>query len=231
MKSLLIPVFLLLSTALSRSNVQAEDLLSKSGKLIFEETFEQAELASNWRVAIGDFHVEGGRFVGNEKPEDKHGAVARAQTKIQDGIVEFAFRMGEVKMFNFVFDERSFKGSHAGHICRVVVNRSMLRLQDDKEGGMRNDIFAMKDDLRKKAERDKLLEGRSIDFKMPIDPEQWHTLRVAIVGDRMQVGLNGKFVGELQSPGIDHEAKTDIGFTVLGQGALFDNFRIWDLSH
>ncbi len=208
----------------------SETPLVTKGKLLLSDDFEIAAVAPHWRIAIGDFQIDSGKFVGNELPQDKHGAVARAKTEFKNGIVEFSFRMGTSKTLNFVIDERNFKGSHAGHLCRVVITKSILRLADDKEGAMRNDIFAMKDDSTKADERKKLLENRSAVFKINLDPMEWHTMRVEILEETMQVSLDGKVVGHLKSPGIAHERKTDVGFTVLGQGVQFDNFQIWEAT-
>ncbi len=168
--------------------------------MIFEDTFEREELGKGWRVAVGDFQLANGKLIGNERPEDKHGAVARAQSNFKNGVVEFSFRMGSVKTLNFVIDQRGFKGSHAGHLCRVVITPKRLRLADDKEGIMRNDIFAMKDDPSKAKVRESLLAGRSVYHPVSFDPMEWYTLSVVLLDQAMYVSLDDKYVGSLQSP-------------------------------
>jgi hypothetical protein len=208
----------------------SETPLVTKGKLLLRDDFELAAVAPHWRIAVGDFQIDRGKLVGNELPKDKHGAVARAKTAFKNGVVEFSFRMGTSKTLNFVIDERNFKGSHAGHVCRVVITKSILRLADDREGAMRNDIFAMKEDPSKADERKSLLENRSATFKIDLDPMAWHSMRVELLEETMQVSVDDKWVGQLKSPGIAHERKTDIGFTVLGQGVQFDNFQIWEAA-
>jgi hypothetical protein len=92
---------------------------------------------------------------------------------------------------------------------------------------MGNDIFALKDDPSKAKEKAELMAGRTASFKTTLDPEAWNGLRVEFMNETMSVHLNGKDVGQLTSPGIAHDTKTHIGWTVLGQGVHFDNFRIW----
>lgn len=208
----------------------ADSPLITKGKLLLSDDFEDASVATHWRIAVGDFQTNNGKLVGNELPKDKHGAVARAKTEFKNGIVEFAFRMGTAKTLHFVIDERNFKGSHGGHLCRASLTKSTLRLADDKEGAMRNDIFSMKDDPSKAEERKRLLENRSATFKINIDPMEWHTMRVELLDETMQVSLDEKAIGQLKSPGIAHQRKTDIGFTVLGQDVQFDHFKIWEAA-
>ena len=56
---------------------------------------------------------------------------------------------------NAVCDDRAYTNSHAGHICRATITPKVIRLGDDREGGMRNDIQAMRKDPKRKAEGDK----------------------------------------------------------------------------
>ena len=119
--------------------------------------------------------------------------------------------------------------SHAGHVCRVAVTPKQIRLGDDKEGIMRNDIFKMRrsDDPAEKAKAGKLLKGRTAICKVPVETKRWHSMRIEIVGDEMRVSLNGEAIGFLKSPGIAHPTKGSMHFTVNGDSMLFDNVRIW----
>jgi hypothetical protein len=103
-----------------------------------------------------------------------------------------------------------------------------FRLGDDKEGVMRNDIFAMRRDPQRKKEADALLVGRSISIPFKLKANQWYRMRVSVVGEEMQLSLNGQPVGRLKSPGIGHKTKTDFGFTVKGTRIEFDSVRAWN---
>lgn len=129
--------------------------------------------------------------------------------------------------FNVVFDDKGHRGSHAGHICRVAVAGKQIRLGDDKEGIMRNDIFAMRRDPALKAKADALLEGRSSTAKVEVAQERWYQLDIEIVADEMRVSLDGEAIGHLKSPGLAHPTKESVHFTVNGTGAHFDDVRIW----
>lgn len=199
--------------------------LAQRGELIFSDDFERTELGG-WKSLIPTFTVRDGVLKG-EQTRDDHGAVGRVYLPMKDVVVAFKFKLDGSTGFNAVFDDQKHKGSHAGHICRVAFAPKQIRLGDDKEGVMRNDIFEMRKDPARKAEAEKLLAGRGTATNFVLDPKPWHSVTIEILGDRMRVTLDGKPVGELKSPGIAHETKSSFHFTVNGPGVLFDEVRIW----
>jgi hypothetical protein len=211
-----------LSTA---ADVPAEPIVQK-GALLFSDDFQRDELGSTWKVSIPAFTVADGVMKGTQMRAD-HGAVGVVKAGFKDGIVEFKFRLEGAASVNAVFDDRNYKGSHAGHICRVALAPKQIRLGDDKEGVMRNDIFAMRRDPTRKAEADKLLVGRSVSIRTELKQGRWYRLVIEIAGDAMRVVLDDKPIGVLRSPGINHPRKDTFHFTVTGKDALFDDVRIW----
>ncbi len=210
--------------ALCGSFLAAEPLAQK-GELLFTDDFERSDLG-NWKPLIPTFAVQNGVLKGWQTRDD-HGAVGRVYRPMKDVIVEFKYKLDGSTGFNAVFDEQKFKGSHAGHICRVAFTPKQILLADDKEGAMRNDIDLMRKDPAKKAEVAKLLVGRSFVVKLTPAPEAWHNVMIEILGDQMRLTVDGKELGTLKSPGIAHEAKSSFHFTVNGEGVLFDDVRIW----
>lgn len=215
---------LVLSLACFAGDIPTQPLAQK-GELLFSDEFERTDLGE-WKTVIPTFTVKDGVLKG-EQTRDDHGAVGRVHRPMQDVIVEFKFQLDGSTGFNAVFDDQKFKGSHAGHICRVAFAPTVIRLGDDKEGVMRNDIFEMRKDPARKAEADKLLAGRSSSAPAKFEQKKWYHVVIEIVGDRMRVSLDGKAFGFLQSPGIAHETKSSFHFTVNGPGVLFDDVRIW----
>lgn len=197
------------------------------GELIFSDDFERSELG-DWKPLIPTFTVANGVLKGEQTRAD-HGAVGRVYRPMHNVRVAFKFMLDCSTTFNAVFDDQKHKGSHAGHICRVAFTPKQLRLGDDKEGVMRNDIFAMRKDPAQKAAADKLLEGRGSSSPIKLEQKKWHEVVIEIVGDEMRVTLDGKEAGFLKSPGLAHEAKSSFHFTVNGPGVLFDELRIWKL--
>ena len=199
--------------------------LAEKGELLFSDDFDRSDLGE-WKVVIPAFDVREGVLVGRQERDD-HGAVGRVYRPMKDVVVEFKFRLRGSKSFNTVFDDQKWKQSHAGHICRVAFTPKAIRLGDDREGVMRNDIFAMRRDPARKAEANKLLAGRSSTAQATFEQNRWYRVHIEIVGDRMRVCLDGQPVGVLQSPGIGHDTKSSFHFTVSGPGIEFDEVRIW----
>ena len=200
---------------------------SKSGALLLQDNFDRETIGATWQTRIGSFSIQDGYLVGTEKPEDGHGAVIQAPVSFADAVIEFSFRIVDGRAFNFVVNDKSCKTVHAGHICRVAVSINGFRLGDDKEGVMRNDIFAMRRDPKRKKEADALLVGRSRNIPFKLKGNQWYRMRVSMVGEEMRLSVDGQPVGQLKSPGIGHKTKTDFGFTVKGTRIEFDSVRAW----
>jgi len=208
-------------------NAGVPEPIAEKGELIFSDDFERDQLGEDWQPLIPTFTVADGVMTGTQTRDD-HGAVGRVYRTMQDVVVEFKFKFAGSPTFNVVFDDKNLRQySHAGHVCRVAVTHTHIRLGDDKEGIMRNDIFKMRKDPAKKAEAEKLLKGRTEVVKTPVDPEKWHSLRIEIAGDEMRVSLDEKPIGFLKSPGLAHPTKESLHFTVNGDSMLFDDVRIW----
>ncbi|MDZ4851178.1 MAG: hypothetical protein SGI77_17970 [Pirellulaceae bacterium] len=207
------------------ADVPTKPLASK-GEQLLSDSFDRTELG-DWKSLIPTFTIEDGLLKGLQTRDD-HGAVGRVYRPMKDVIVEFKFRLDGSSGFNAVFDDQTFTGSHAGHICRVAFAPKVVRLGDDKEGVMRNDIFEMRKDDARKQDADKLLVGRSSSTPIAVEQKIWYKVSIEIVGEQMRVCLDDKPVGYLKSPGIAHETKSSFHFTVSGKGVLFDDVQIWN---
>ena len=220
----LIPVFCLAAQPLLAQEPIPGPLAEK-GELLFSDDFERTELG-DWKVIIPGFKVADGVLVATQDRED-HGSVGRVYLPMKDVILSFRFQLAGSPTFNVVFDDKNHKGTHAGHICRVAVAKTQIRLGDDKEGIMRNDIFEMRKDPAKKAAADELLKGRGSTAKASVEQNRWYDMTIEIVGDEMRVSLDGKPIGFLKSPGLAHPTKESVHFTVNGKETRFDDVKIW----
>ena len=135
-------------------------------------------------------------------------------------------------MMDVEFDDRKYTGCHYGHICRAQVRLTGVTIIDERDGGMRNDIYEMKKDPAKKAEVAKLLVGRSATypFATKLEPNQWYTFGVETVGDEMRATIDGKPAGYLKSSGIGHETKSKIELGVAGKDGFFDDIKVWNAA-
>ena len=222
-------IFCIISLAFSTIGFAKEtptSPIAQKGESIFSDDFERADLG-DWIALIPTFEVSDGVLRGKQTRDD-HGAVGRVYRPMKDVIVEFKFKLDGSTGFNAVFDDKMYKGSHAGHICRVAFAPTQIRLGDDKEGVMRNDIFEMRRDPARKAEADKLLVGRGSSSKFVLKQDVWHQVSIEIVSDQMRVTVDDTPVGYLRSSGIAHDTKSSFHFTVTGPGVLFDDVRIWN---
>ncbi len=199
--------------------------LAEKGELLFSDDFERTGLGE-WKVIIPGFKVEGGALVATQDKAD-HGSVGRVYLPMKDVIMSFRFKLDGSPRFNLVFDDKNHKGSHAGHICRVAFAQKQIRLGDDKEGIMRNDIFKMRRDSKRKAAADPLLKGRGSQVKANLEQGRWYAAEIEIAGDEMRVSLDGEPIGWLKSPGLAHPTKESVHFTVNGKRTLFDDVKIW----
>lgn len=223
--------------------VPAEPIAQKK-ELLFSDDFQSAEPAKVWHKVVPTFAVENGVLKGTQtrdktipaqdgKPAvTPHAAVHGLDIPTHDSVVEVKIRFEGATMIDVEFDDRKYTGSHYGHLCRAQVRLTGVTLVDEKEGSMRNDIYEMSKDPSKKAERAKLLAGKSVTYPFPakLEPGKWYTLVVETVGDTMRVTLDGKPAAFLKSPGIGHPTKSKIELGVAGKDGLFDDIKVWNAA-
>ncbi len=131
-------------------------------------------------------------------------------------------------MIDVEFDDRQYKGAHYGHLCRAQVRLNGVTIIDERDGGMRNDIYEMKKDPAKKSEVAQLLQGRSVRFPLTLEQGVWYRLRVETVGDQMRVLIDDKPVAYHKSSGIAHPTKSKIEFGVAGKEGWIDDVTVWN---
>jgi hypothetical protein len=237
---LLAPLLLLAVTAIAADappSVPA-DPIGKKKELLFSDDFERPELGKAWGAVVPTFTLENGTLKGTQtriiapaadgKPAVVgHQAVIGTDVPTKDSIVEFKFKFSGATSVSAEFDDRKFTGSHYGHICYCRVTPKSVTIEDQKEGSMRNDIYAMTDPAQKD-EKKKLMEGHRATFPVTLDAEKWYTLDVETIGDTMRASIDGKPVGFLKSPGIAHPTKSKIEFGCGGHDGFFDDVKIWN---
>ena len=234
--------FLLIAGAASADDPPAipARAIAEKKELLFSDDFEGAEPAKVWHRVVPTFAVENGALKGTQTRDQNvpaadgkpavtaHAAVHGLEIPTKDSIVEVRIRFGGATMIDVEFDDRKYTGCHYGHICRAQVRLDRVTLIDEKDGGMRNDIYEMKKDPARKAEVAKLLVGRSATYPVKLEKDQWYTLLVETVGDEMRASLDGKPAGYLKSSGIAHATKSKIELGVAGKDGYFDDLKVWN---
>ena len=217
--------------------------LAQKKELLFSDDFQGATPATPakvWHKVVPTFVVENGALKGTQtrnktipaadgKPEIKaHAAVHGLAIPTKDSVVECRIKFDGATMIDVEFDDRQYTNSHYGHLCRAVVRLNGVTIMDERDGGMRNDIRAMREDPTKKAEVAKLLKGRQVTYPAKLEAGQWYALVVETVGDEMRVTLDGKPAAYLKSSGIAHATKSKIELGVAGKDGWFDDIKVWN---
>jgi hypothetical protein len=224
--------------AADRPPVPANPIAEKK-ELLFSDDFESAP-AKVWHQVVPTFVVENGMLKGSQTRDKNvpaadgkpavaaHAAVHGLEIPTRDSVVEARIRFEGASMIDVEFDDRAYAGAHYGHICRAQVRLNGLTLIDERDGGMRNDIYEMKKDPARKAEVAKLVNGRSVTYPAKLETGRWYTLVVETVGDEMRVTIDGKPAGYLKSSGIAHMTKSKLELGVGGKDGFFDDIKVWN---
>jgi len=214
--------------------------IDEKKELLFSDDFEKAEIAKEWHKVVPTFTFENGTLKGTQTRDQNipaadgkpavtpHAAVHGLEIPTKDSVVEVRIKFEGATMIDVEFDDRKYTGCHYGHICRAQVRLNGVTIVDEKDGGMRNDIYEMKKDPAKKAEVAKLLVGRSATYPVKLEPSTWYTFTVETVGDEMRASIDGKPVGYLKSSGIAHPTKSKIELGVAGKDGFFDDIKVWN---
>lgn len=210
---------------------------SPEWQVVFKDDFDgRKELGEGFErkdSSIAGWSVDDGVMSARQnRPE--HGTVMRRSLAYSDMRCEFDFRFIEKQTWgtlNIVFDDSQEKSVHSGHITRVSISRNRIYLSDDKLGSMNLEVRKLRklqdlSDTQKK-ELARRLEGTAIEKKMDISDDGWHHVVITVSGPTLRVMFDGKEVGVLESPGIDHPTRNKYGFTVSGKtGVQFDNWVV-----
>jgi hypothetical protein len=235
MNSFVCPLVALLTCPLLMASEDIDASLGSRGELVFSDDFDRDSLAPKLKSGIPGFDMHEGTLRGTQARAD-HGSSVGAVLPLPSGdvVLEMKFRFEGAKSININFDDKEFKGVHAGHISRVVIRPNAITLMDDREGVMRNDIHALlkSSDPKEKAEGQRLSANAS--KKIPVELEQgtWYTIKIEIVADRMRVSIDGTPIGVLQSPGLAHPTKPDLRIGAWGQNQFvyFEDLRVWSVQ-
>jgi hypothetical protein len=217
-----------------------EKSLAVKKELLFSDDFESSEPAKPWHMVVPTFTFEKGMLKGTQTRDKNipaadgkpavtaHAAVHGLEIPTKDSVVEVKIKFDGATMMDVEFDDRKCTGVHYGRLCRAQVRLTGVTIIDERDGGMKNDIYEMKKDPAKKAEVAKLLIGRSATYPAKLEQGKWYTLVVETVGDEMRVTIDGKPAGYLKSSGIAHATKSKIELGVAGKDGYFDDIKVWN---
>jgi hypothetical protein len=199
---------------------------------IFSDDFASSEFGKRWGHYKSSSVVKDGVLVGITAETSDHNAVDHVKIDPERDLevsVKFRFVSDQAKGFNVWFDDKNYKGSHAGHICSVTVYPKSVSIADAKTGNFRNDIYEKKKSPTGLSTEDKAyLQTKSKSFTLPaaLSLKDWHSLVIRTQGDQVEASLDGKVVGSFTSEGITHDSKTLVSLTTNKIDVEYDDFSI-----
>jgi hypothetical protein len=200
-------------------------------RTIFADDFSGNGFGPRWGHYKSSSVVKDGVLIGITAPTSDHSAVDNIKFPGERDLevsVKFRFTSDKAKSFNVWFDDKDYKGSHAGHICSVSVSPTGVNLADAKTGG-----FDLTGGLyeRKKANQltdadKKLLATKAKRISTTVSLQDWHTLVVRTKGAEVSVQIDGKPVGTFESEGISHATKSLVSLTTNPVDVHYDDFSL-----
>lgn len=216
--------------ALSACFALAETTSNYYSRTVFSDDFSQDGFGKRWGHYKSASVVKDGVLTGITPQGSDHSAVDNVVIPAEKDLevsVKFRFVSDKAKSFNLWFDDKGYKGSHAGHICNVSVSPTMVNVGDAKTGNFRNDIYEKKKAPGGLSAEDKMfLRSKNASFPVKLTLQDWHTLVAHTKGDQIEVSIDGKPVGSFKSEGVAHDTKTLVSLTTNQVDVQYDDFAI-----
>ncbi|MCB1224532.1 MAG: hypothetical protein KDK99_01865 [Verrucomicrobiales bacterium] len=199
-------------------------------ELVFEDDFSAPAFGEKWSHYKSAGVIQDGVLVGKTIDIKDHAGVEATRFEGRKDMmvgVKFKFAGPEAERFNVWFDDKDFKGSHAGHICNVTVSPTSVAITDAKTGNMENSIYEKKNAPGGlDAETTEMLKTKTATFKVELDRDEWHQLRIFTKDDTVRVKIDGEEVGSFASEGNTHETKSVVSFTTYVNDVHYDDVVI-----
>ena len=216
----------LLFLALAVSSIAAD-----FPRVIFSDDFSAEGFGKAWGHYKSSSVVKDGMLIGITAPTSDHSAVDNIKFTGEKDLqvsVKFRFVSDKAKSFNVWFDDKNYKGSHAGHICQASISPAGVNLADAKTGGfdLSNGLYDRKKANQLTDDEKKMLAGKQKRIPAKISLNEWHTLVVTTQGDTISVSIDGKDVGSFQSAGVAHDTKSLVSLTTNPVDVHYDDFSI-----
>ena len=224
MKTLLPLLFLSVTASVALAQADAYP------RSIFSDDFSGSGFGKRWGHYKSGSVIKDGKLVGITPEGSDHSAVDNVVIEPERDLevsVKFRFVSDKAKSFNVWFDDKGYKGSHAGHICNVNVSPKTVIMGDAKTGNFRNDIYEKKKTTEGlSAEEKAYLQTKSKNFPVTVSLQDWHTLVIRTKGDTVEASIDGKTAGSFKSEGIAHDTKTLVSLTTNQVDVEYDDFSL-----
>lgn len=218
--------------------------IAEEGKLIFSDDFERTEsqelkdeVGKGWKTNSAT------RAKGNKQVDLKDGAMhitihAEADHAVSvthpveftDGSVELKFMLKNSKdNLGLNFADLKLEEVHAGHLCVARISTKDVQISDLKTGAMNRKTRELRLAKQLTPAMQAMLKTKSKRFPHKLEIGKWHSLRVVIKGETLQVDINGETLGSFSSSGIAHPTKRMLRLSVPNM-AVVDDVRIYSLD-
>lgn len=199
-------------------------------RVIFADDFATDGFKKDWGHFKSNSVVKDGMLIGITGESSDHSAVDNIrfpEEKDLEVSVKFRFVSEQAKSFGLWFDDKDYKGSHAGHITQVSIAPGAVNLSDAKTGSFMNEIYERsKAPGSLTAEDKKLVATKRKTFPVKLALQEWHTMVARTHGDTLSVTVDGQPVGSFQSEGIAHETKSLVSLTTNRVDVQYDDFSV-----
>ncbi len=200
-------------------------------RTIFSDDFSGDKFGPRWGHYKSGSVVKDGVLVGITPDGSDHSAVDSVKFDAEKDLevsVKFKFVSEKAKSFNVWFDDKDYKGSHAGHICQASISPKSVNLSDAKTGGfnLEGGLYDRKKANQLTAEDKKMLASKAKAFPVDLKLQDWHTLSITTKGEEVSVSIDGKAVGSFKSEGVGHDHKTLVSLTTNQVDVNYDDFSL-----
>ncbi len=200
-------------------------------RAIFSDDFSGTEFGKRWGHYKSGSVVKDGMLAGITPEGSDHSAVDNIKFDGERDLevsVKFRFVSDKAKSFNVWFDDKNYKGSHAGHICQASISPKGVNLSDAKTGGfnLEGGLYDRKKANQLTAGEKTMLAAKAKSFPTSVSLQDWHTQVVRTKGDELSVSIDGQQVGSFKSPGIAHDTKSLVSLTTNAVDVHYDDFSI-----
>jgi len=200
-------------------------------RTIFSDDFSAPEFGKAWGHYKSGSVVKDGVLVGITPEGSDHSAVDNIKFDGERDLqvsVKFRFVSDQAKSFNVWFDDKTYKGSHAGHICQATISPKGVNLSDAKTGGfnLEGGLYDRKKANQLTPDEKAMLATKAKNFPNVLSLQDWHTLVAQTKGDELIVSIDGKEVGRFKSAGIAHDTKSLVSLTTNAVDVHYDDFSL-----
>ncbi|MGE4489166.1 MAG: hypothetical protein AB7E95_06460 [Kiritimatiellales bacterium] len=198
---------LTLLTASACTAIQKQPSLSVAGDELFADSFTGKTVDTNhWAAVKGTWKIDAETVQGTEVADDHHAAVIRTAVPFDDAVIHFRFKLESCRAISISINEQQ------GHHSRVLITPNGFSLQKDRN---KKDPRSLSIPL-----------GRC---NTRFQPGIWYRMTVEYSGNTMLAWIDDRRFAIGTQAGL-HTPKANIGFTVSGGSASFDDFSVSKVS-